>query len=255
MANYRKEFSKIYDKCIDKIYRFIFLKVNSQEIAQDLTSETFLKGWEAFRKSQNPGHNDQKVEEDKSSSSPTEALDEVKKRTKFSSPVANARVVDELRSSPPLANARVVDELRSSPPLANARVVDELRSSPPLANARVIENPQAFLYQIARNLVIDHYREKGKAQLVSVEYIPIIDPKQDLEEKSLLESDIGQVQLALTGLKEDYQNVIIWHYLDDLPIREVAKMLDRTEETTRVLLHRALKSLKDEINKREVKEG
>jgi len=225
MANYRKEFSKIYDKCIDKIYRFIFLKVNSQEIAQDLTSETFLKGWEAFRKSQNPGHNDQKVEEDKSSSSPTEALDEVKKRTKFSSPVANARVVDELRSSPPLANARV------------------------------IENPQAFLYQIARNLVIDHYREKGKAQLVSVEYIPIIDPKQDLEEKSLLESDIGQVQLALTGLKEDYQNVIIWHYLDDLPIREVAKMLDRTEETTRVLLHRALKSLKDEINKREVKEG
>jgi len=240
MANYRKEFSKIYDKCIDKIYRFIFLKVNSQEIAQDLTSETFLKGWEAFRKSQNPGHNDQKVEEDKSSSSPTEALDEVKKRTKFSSPVANARVVDELRSSPPLANARVVDELRSSPPLANARV---------------IENPQAFLYQIARNLVIDHYREKGKAQLVSVEYIPIIDPKQDLEEKSLLESDIGQVQLALTGLKEDYQNVIIWHYLDDLPIREVAKMLDRTEETTRVLLHRALKSLKDEINKREVKEG
>ena len=240
MANYRKEFSKIYDKYINKIYRFIFLKVNSQEIAQDLTSETFLKGWEAFRKSQNPGHNDQKVEEDKSSSSPTEALDEVKKRTKFSSPVANARVVDELRSSPPLANARVVDELRSSPPLANARV---------------IENPQAFLYQIARNLVIDHYREKGKAQLVSVEYIPIIDPKQDLEEKSLLESDIGQVQLALTGLKEDYQNVIIWHYLDDLPIREVAKMLDRTEETTRVLLHRALKSLKDEINKREVKEG
>jgi len=239
MANYRKEFSKIYDKCIDKIYRFIFLKVNSQEIAQDLTSETFLKGWEAFRKSQNPGHNDQKVDELRSSS-PTEALDEVKKRTKFSSPVANARVVDELRSSPPLANARVVDELRSSPPLANARV---------------IENPQAFLYQIARNLVIDHYREKGKAQLVSVEYIPIIDPKQDLEEKSLLESDIGQVQLALTGLKEDYQNVIIWHYLDDLPIREVAKMLDRTEETTRVLLHRALKSLKDEINKREVKEG
>ncbi len=197
MANYRKEFSKIYDRYINKIYRFIFLKVNSQEIAQDLTSETFLKGWEAFEKSRNPGHNNQKVEEAKSSSLP----------------VARLRL------------------------------------------ARVIENPSAFLYQIARNLVIDHYREKGKAQVISAEYIPIIDPKQDLEEKSLLESDIGQVRLALTDLKEDYQNVIIWHYLDDLPIREVAKMLDRTEETTRVLLHRALKSLKDEINKREVKEG
>jgi len=178
MANYRKEFSKIYDRYINKIYRFIFLKVNSKDLAQDLTSETFLKGWAAFKKSQNPGHNNQKV-----------------------------------------------------------------------------ENPSAFLYQIARNLVIDHYREKGKAQLVSVEYTPIIDPKQDLEEKSLLESDIGQVRLALTGLKEDYQNVIIWHYLDDLSIREVAKIMDKTEETTRVLLHRALKSLKNEINKGEVKEG
>jgi len=187
MTNYRKEFSKIYDRYINKIYRFIFLKVNSQEIAQDLTSETFLKGWEAFEKSQNPGHNNQKV--------------------------------------------------------------DELRSSSPVANARVIENPQAFLYQIARNLVIDHYREKGKAQLVSAEYTPIIDPKQDLEEKSLLESDIGQVRLALNDLKEDYQNVIIWHYLDDLPIREVAKMLGRTEETTRVLLHRALKSLRNQMSR------
>lgn len=174
MANPKKEFSKIYDRYIDKIYRFIFLKVNSQEITQDLTSETFLKGWEAFKKSQNPGHNNQKI-----------------------------------------------------------------------------ENPSAFLYQIARNLVIDHYREKGKAQLVSVEYTPIIDPKQDLEEKSLLESDIGQIRLALTGLKDNYQNVIIWHYLEDLSISEVAKMLDRTEEATRVLLSRALKSLRSVIDRNE----
>ncbi|PIU15604.1 RNA polymerase subunit sigma-70, partial [bacterium (Candidatus Gribaldobacteria) CG08_land_8_20_14_0_20_39_15] len=49
MANLRKKFSKIYDQYINKIYRFIFLKVNSQEIAQDLTSETFLRGWESFK--------------------------------------------------------------------------------------------------------------------------------------------------------------------------------------------------------------
>ena len=49
MKNLRKIFSKIYDRYIDKIYRFIFFKVNSQEIAQDLTSETFLKTWESFK--------------------------------------------------------------------------------------------------------------------------------------------------------------------------------------------------------------
>jgi len=165
MANKRKVFSKIYDQYIDKIYRFIFLKVNSQEIAQDLTSETFLRSWETFN---------EKNEE--------------------------------------------------------------------------IENIQAFLYRVARNLVTDHYREKARNQVVSAEFAPIIDPKQDLEEKSLFNSDIDTVKIALADLKEDYQNVIIWHYLDDLPIQEVSEMMGRTEETTRVLLHRALKSLKSKLN-------
>ena len=165
MANLRKTFSKIYDQYIDKIYRFIFLKVNSQEIAQDLTSETFLTGWETFK---------EKNEE--------------------------------------------------------------------------IENIQAFLYRIARNLVTDHYREKGKAKVISAEYWEVTDPRINLEEKSLLESDFDNIRMALASLKEDYQDVIIWHYLDDLPIPEVAKLLGRTEEATRVLLHRALKALKNELH-------
>lgn len=171
MANLHKIFSKIYDQYIEKIYRFIFLKVNSQEIAQDLTSETFLRGWEAFKKSHNPTKNNQKI-----------------------------------------------------------------------------ENPPAFLYQIARNLVIDHYREKGKFRVVPVELTPIVDPSRNLEEEAMRKSDFHMVRMALTELKENYQNVIIWHYLDDLPIPEVAKLLDRSEEATRVLLHRALESLRRKLN-------
>ncbi len=171
MSNKRKEFSKIYDQCINKIYRFIFLKVNSQEISQDLCSETFLKGWEAYKNNPN------------------------------------------------------------------------------------IENPSAFLYRIARNLVTDHYREKARAQFVSPEMVPVIDPNPGLEEKSALNSDLDQVRAVLADLKEDYQNVIIWHYLDDLPIAKVAKMLNKTEDATRVTLHRALKALRNEIDKREIKEA
>ena len=164
MANLRKIFSKIYDQYVEKIYRFIFLKVSSQEIAEDLCSETFLRGWETFREDQNK-----------------------------------------------------------------------------------IENPQAFLYQIARNLVIDHYREKGRTQIVSADYVPIIDPKADIEEKTFLNSDLARIKAVLANLKGDYQEVIIWHYIDDVPIIEIAKILNKSEGTVRVLLHRALKALKKEI--------
>lgn len=168
MTNPQKKFSKIYDQYVEKIYRFIFLKVNSRETAEDLTSETFLRGWRAFQNSNNPK----------------------------------------------------------------------------------IENPSAFLYQIARNLVTDYYREKGKFKIVSAQSSQIDDPNLNLEEKAFLNSDLENMRKALANLKEEYQNVIIWYYLDDLSIPEVAKLLDRTEEATRVLIHRALKTLKKELNQK-----
>jgi len=165
MSHLKKVFTKIYDQYVDKIYRFIFLKVNSQEVAQDLCSETFLRAWQRFQKLSNPHY------------------------TK-------------------------------------------------------IENPQAFLYQIARNLVISYYREKAKFQVVSAEDNPINDPRQNLEEKTLLDSDLEQIKNALVGLKDDYQNAIIWYYLDGLSVSEVADLLEKTEPATRVLLHRALTALR-----------
>jgi len=162
-------FSRIYDQYIDKIYRFIFLKVNSQEIAEDLCSETFLRGWKKFKE-----------------------------------------------------------------------------------NNQKIDNPQAFLYQIARNLVIDHYREKNKVQLVSSDFnldsnINISDPKIDLEEKAIKKWDIEMVRTALKEIKGDYQDVIIWHYIDDLSIKEIAEMTNSSEGAIRVTLYRALQNLKDKI--------
>jgi len=163
MANQRKIFSSIYDKYVDKIYRFIFIKVSSQEIAEDLCSETFLRGWQVFKERED------------------------------------------------------------------------------------IENPPAFLYQIARNLIIDHYREKGKAKIVSAEYTPIVDPREDLEEKANLSSDLEEVRRSLANLKGDYQDVIIYRYLDELSVPEIAKILEKSEGTVRVTLHRALKALKNEL--------
>ena len=38
-------FSQIYDDHIDKIYRFVFFKVDSKSVAEDITSETFTRLW------------------------------------------------------------------------------------------------------------------------------------------------------------------------------------------------------------------
>lgn len=38
-------FGSLYDLYIQKIYRFVFVKVSSKEEAEDITSEVFLKTW------------------------------------------------------------------------------------------------------------------------------------------------------------------------------------------------------------------
>lgn len=169
MSNLKGQFSQIYDQYIDKIYRFVYLKVNSQEIAEDLTSKVFLRGWEAFQ-------------------------------------------------------------------------------SQGLGKGETILNPSAFLYQIARNAVIDYYREKGRTKIISADFSPqLADPGTGPYDKAVLSADINIVKSAIQKLKKDYQDIIIWHYLDDMPIADIAKNLNKPTGTIRVMLHRGLKDLKDLI--------
>ncbi len=118
-----------------------------------------------------------------------------------------------------------------------------------------IDNPRALLYRIASNLVNDFYRKKSRTEL-------IVDPeeddtlakapdKTDLAKGINLDSDITEVKKALTQLKSEYQDVIVWHYLDELSIKEIAQILDKSEGAVRVLAHRALVALKKGLSLRD----
>ena len=72
----------------------------------------------------------------------------------------------------------------------------------------------------------------------------IADPKTSAHDKAILSADVSVIKTAIQGLKKEYQDIIIWHYLDDMPIAEIAKTLGKPAGTVRVMLHRGLKDLK-----------
>ena len=45
MNKKQKKFTKIYNIYVEHIYRFIYIKVSSRQVAEDLTSEVFLNAW------------------------------------------------------------------------------------------------------------------------------------------------------------------------------------------------------------------
>ncbi|MDP2856328.1 MAG: RNA polymerase sigma factor [bacterium] len=48
-------FGLIYDHFLDRIYRFIYLKVTNREETQDLAQQAFMKAWEAINRFEDEG--------------------------------------------------------------------------------------------------------------------------------------------------------------------------------------------------------
>lgn len=106
---------------------------------------------------------------------------------------------------------------------------------------------EGWLFQIARNRVIDYYR--SKKQTVALE-----DVENTLEYETNI-VDIVNLQTEqlvfikiLKELTPEQQQVIKLKFLEDLDNDIIAKMLGKTEGAVRVIQHRAIAKLKELID-------
>lgn len=156
-------FGQIYKIYYRKIYRYSRINLNSQETAEDLAQETFLKAWRSI--------------------------------STFSAYSGGSL--------------------------------------------------QAFLFRIARNLMIDLSREKKEFPLdTALE----IESKDDFEEDPDRKTNIETVQKALTKLEDEDKQLVILRFFEEMPHADIAQIIDSNEGAVRVKLHRILKKLKEIIN-------
>lgn len=158
-------FSEIYTLYFDKIFRFIYFKVNHKETAEDICEEVFLKAFSGIQK---------------------------------------------------------------------------------LKNAQLLT---AWLYQIARNLVIDHYRrDKIHIDLTEVENLLEYQDPTSIN----IDNFQSQTQLLqhLKTLTLEQQQVIMWKFFEGLDNTTIAVLLGKNEGAIRTIQHRALSKLKDIYNEK-----
>ncbi len=109
---------------------------------------------------------------------------------------------------------------------------------------------RALLYKVARNAIIDYYRERGSHKPISLddEKNPV-DIAADLSQSDKLDNDrdIKRIISKLPFLKEEYREIIIMRFINDLTLEEIGDVTQKSRGNIRVLLHRALKALKELI--------
>ncbi len=113
-------------------------------------------------------------------------------------------------------------------------------------------NPKTFkalLYRIARNSVIDYYRTKSGLPETSLEKeSDMADDKQDISFRVELTSDLALIESGLLKLKDEYREVIILKYTEELSVAEIAEILEKSKTNTRVLIFRALRALRELVS-------
>lgn len=109
------------------------------------------------------------------------------------------------------------------------------------------EGPKSFiswLYRIAHNRVIDHYR-KRQPQSWSSEQLALEESRlPGVEEAAHLNHDTTRLAKAISQLEETEQEVIILRFIEGLSHTEVSKIIEKSEGASRVIQHRALTNLK-----------
>jgi RNA polymerase sigma-70 factor (ECF subfamily) len=117
-----------------------------------------------------------------------------------------------------------------------------------IADGKDVSNIQGFLYRIAGNLIIDHYRKNKDKREVSID-----DPKFtiDIPDRSDMTEHIDtgimlqEIREKVNELPENYREVVTLKYLDDLSIKEIAEIMDTSENNISVRLHRGIEKLKE----------
>jgi RNA polymerase sigma-70 factor (ECF subfamily) len=100
----------------------------------------------------------------------------------------------------------------------------------------------AWLYRLAHNLVIDHYRarrvtvpleEVGEAEEPGVNVVDAVEDRLDAEE----------IRVALRKLSPEHQQLIALRFVEGLSHAQVAQITGKSEGATRVVQYRALQAL------------
>ena len=107
---------------------------------------------------------------------------------------------------------------------------------------------KTWLYQIARNRLIDHWRKSGRHQGKLDEYDEAqhasADPGPGPEQQLLLSRDQERLRAALADLPEEQREVFLLRAHGDLELHQIAELTRTPAETVKSRLRYALNKLR-----------
>ncbi|MBN2096123.1 sigma-70 family RNA polymerase sigma factor [Candidatus Peregrinibacteria bacterium] len=106
------------------------------------------------------------------------------------------------------------------------------------------KNPfSSWVFRIAHNLVVDHYRQNKTTEMIEE---TMADTKRENNPHQQADLKLTQIRLrkVIRHLPDNYQEVIILKYINELDNKEIADTIGKSEGAVRTIQFRALERLR-----------
>jgi len=169
-----------------------------------------------------------------------------------------ARLLERAKELDPAALEAIYD--RYSPKiykyiyrrLADAALAEDLTAQVFLRMLEAIHEAKTWrtsfsgwLYRIAHNLVVDHFRRRSRPSRISLEDAPpLLSPDGDPVEITDRKLARERLLLAMQQLTDEQAQVVALRFLEGLSIAEVAEAMNKSQGAVKALQYRAVIALR-----------
>jgi RNA polymerase sigma-70 factor, ECF subfamily len=105
-----------------------------------------------------------------------------------------------------------------------------------------------WLIRIAHNLAANYYRDRSRRPVTQLDDAGVLTAPHGTEEMVEEREEVKEILEGVSKLPDDRREALIMRFALGMDNREIARAMDRSEGATKVLIHRAIKQLEQELN-------
>lgn len=103
----------------------------------------------------------------------------------------------------------------------------------------------SWLYRIARNTVIDHYRKDKNT--TNIEDVWDLSSGQDIKSDIEYKEDLAKVKIHLAKLSPENRDIVILRVWQEMSYAEIAEVVGKSEDSCKMMFSRTIAKFKKEI--------
>lgn len=107
-------------------------------------------------------------------------------------------------------------------------------------------NFSAWLYRIARNVVIDYYRKKRPSMVIDDEWD--IKDDHDFQEELDRTHSLRELKSYIERLPSIQRDIIVLRVWEDMSYKQISEIVGKSESNCKVIFSRAVNSLKKTVS-------